>query len=146
FSRFDFGRLPAPFVAATTVRADATAPAVKEVDAELERMRATAPSHAEFVKARDGVVRSLPGAFDTNGGIAGAFANLFVYSLPSTYYATLPGKFATVPADAVRAVAQRYLDPAQMVVVAVGDPAALDTASAALGFAPVARMTAADLY
>ncbi len=81
FSRFEFGRLPAPFVVATAVRADATAPAVQEIDRELERMRTSAPSRAEFAKARDGVVRALPGAFDTNGGIAGAFANLFVYGL-----------------------------------------------------------------
>ena len=146
FSRFDFGRMPAPFVAATAVRADVTAPAVKEIDRELDRMRANAPSRGEFGKARDGVVRSLPGAFETNGGIAGAFGSLFVYRLPRTYFATAPAKFASVPAAEVLAVSKRFLDPAQMVVVGVGDPAALKVASDALGLAPVERVTPADLY
>jgi zinc protease len=146
FSRFDFGRLPGPFVAATTVRADATASAVKEIDRELDRMLAGAPSRAEFAKARDGVVRSLPGAFETNGGIAGAFGSLFVYGLPSTYFAELQARFAAVPVAEVLAVSKRFLDPAQMVVVGVGDPAALEGASDALGLAPVERYKPADLY
>lgn len=146
FSRFDFGRMPAPFVAATAVRADATAPAVKEIDRELARMRGTAPSRGEFVKARDGVVRSLPSAFETNGGIAGAFANLFVYGLPPTYYAMLPTRFGAVPATEVLAVSKRFLDPAQMVVVTVGDSRALTSASETLGLAPVERMSPTDLY
>jgi zinc protease len=146
FSRFDFGRLPAPFVAATAVRADATAPAVKEIDRELDRMRAGMPSRAEFAKARDGVRRSLPGAFETNGGIAGAFGSLFVYGLPRTYYATLTARFAAVTAADVLAVSKRFLDPAQMVVIGVGDPAALTSASEALGLTPVERFTPADLY
>ncbi|MEP6678118.1 MAG: pitrilysin family protein [Betaproteobacteria bacterium] len=146
FSRFEFGRMPAPFVAATAVRADATAPAVKEIDRELARMRSAAPSPREFAKARDGVVRSLPGAFETNAGIAGAFATLFVYGLPPTYYVTLPAKFGAVPASEVLTVSKRYLDPAQMVVVAVGEPAALAAASDALGLAPIERMAPAELY
>ncbi|MET0442621.1 MAG: pitrilysin family protein [Casimicrobiaceae bacterium] len=146
FSRFDFGRSPGPFAVATTVRDDATAPAVKEIDRELDRMRASAPSRVEFAKARDGVVRSLPGAFESNGGIAGAFGSLFVYGLPTTYFATLPSRFAAVPAAEVLAVSKRYLDPAQMVVVGVGDPAALKVASDALGLAPVERFTPAELY
>jgi len=146
FSRFDFGRMPGPFVAATTVRADATAPAVTELDRELAGMRRRAPSPGEFAKARDGLVRSLPGAFETNSGTAGAFGGLFVYRLPATFYRALPARFAAVPNAQIGAVSQRYLDPASMVVVTVGDPAALATATDALKLAPVERYAPADLY
>jgi len=146
FSRFEFGRMPSPFVTTTTVRAHATAPAVKEVDRELDRMRTDVPSRGEFAKARDGAIRALPGAFETNGGIAGAFANLFIYGLPPTYYTTLPRRFAAVPPAGILAVSKRYLDPAQMVVVVVGDPAALASASDALGLAPIERLSPADLF
>jgi len=128
------------------VRADATAPAVTEIDRELEGMRRRAPSSAEFAKARDGLVRSLPGAFETNGGSAGAFGGLFVYRLPVTFYRSLPARFAAVPAAQIGAVSQRYLDPTSMVIVTVGDPAALATASDALKLAPVERYAPTDLY
>jgi zinc protease len=146
FSGFDFGRLPGPFAVATTVRADATADAVKEIDRELDRMRAVAPSAAEFVKARDGVIRSLPGAFETNAGIAGAFGNLYVYGLAPTYYASLPPRYAAVTAAQVLAASKRYLDPAPMVVVGVGAPAALAAGREKLGLTPVETLAPADLF
>jgi len=146
FSGFDFGRLPGPFTVATTVRADATAEAVTEIDHELDRMRTVAPTAAEFAKARDGVIRSLPGAFETNSGIAGAFGNLYVYGLAPTYYASLPPRLAAVTAAQVLAASKRYLDPAPMVVVGVGAPAALATGREKLGLMPVETLAPTELF
>jgi|KBSMisStandDraft_5_1062788.scaffolds.fasta_scaffold08481_4 zinc protease len=146
FSGFDFGRLPGPFTVATTVRADATAEAVTEIDHELDRMRTVAPTAAEFAKARDGVIRSLPGAFETNAGIAGAFGTLYVYDLAPTYYATLRQRFAAVTAAQVLAASKRYLDPSSMVVVGVGAPASLTAGREKLGLLPVETLTPAELF
>ena len=146
FSRFDYGRVPGPFAVVTSVRNDATAPAVKEIDRELSRLTEKSPSGGEFEQARDSLVRSLPAAFETNAGISGAFANLFTYRLPLDYYARLPRHLMGVRADAIEQAAKRYLDPAAMVVVAVGEQASIEPALTAGGIKPVQTFAPADLF
>ena len=146
FSRFDFGRAPGPFAVVTSVRSDATAPAVKEIDHELRRLLEKAPEATEFAQARNSLVRSLPGAFETNAGISGAFANLFAYALPLDYYARLPGNLTGVLPIAVEQAARRYLDPSSMVVVAVGEQASIEPALESIGMKPVQTFTPADLF
>ena len=141
FSRFDYGRVPGPFAVVTSVRSDSTAPAVKEIDLELARLTEKSPSAGEFAQARDSLVRSLPGAFETNAGISGAFANLFVYRLPPDYYARLPGQLAQVRPNAIEHVAKRYLDPGSMVVVAVGEKASIEAPLEADGMMVLCRTT-----
>ena len=130
----------------TSVRSDATAPAVKEIDLELTKLTAKPPNAGEFAQARDSLVRSLPSAFETNAGISGAFANLFVYGLPLDYYARLPGDLTRVRPNAIERVAKRYLDPAGMVVVAVGERAAIEPPLEAGGMKPVQTFAPADLF
>src|SRR5438094_2360906 len=146
FSRFDFGRAPGPFAVVTSVRSDATAPAVKEIDHELARLIEKAPEATEFAQARNSLVRSLPGAFETNAGISGAFANLFAYALPLDYYARLPGNLTGVLPIAVEQAARRYLNPSSMVVVAVGEQASIEPALESIGMKPVQTFTPADLF
>jgi zinc protease len=92
------------------------------------------------------MVRSLPGAFETNAGTAGAFGNLFTYSLPLDYFARLPGNLQAVGITAVDAVARRYLNPADMVVVGVGEKAAVEAGLEKLGLTPTETWSAADLF
>jgi len=146
FSGLDFGRRPGPFGVSTSVRADAMAPAVREIDRELARMGTRPPPAAEFAKARDGIIRSLPGAFETNSGIAGSFANLFVYRLSDTYFAALPARFRAVQPAQVLTVARRYFAPAPMIVVGVGTPDAAKAAAAGLDLLPLERWSPAELY
>jgi zinc protease len=146
YSRFDFGRAPGPFAVVTSVRGDATGPAVTEIDHELTRIMEKAPAATEFAQARNSLVRSLPGAFETNAGISGAFANLFAYALPLDYYARLPGNLASVLPNAVEQAAKRYLDPSSMVVVAVGEQASIGPALESIGMKPVQTFTPADLF
>jgi zinc protease len=146
FSWFDFGRIPGPFAVATSVRVDATAAAVKEIRHELAGMVERPANAVEFAKARGALIRSLPGAFETNPGIAGSFANLFVYGLPPNYFATLPQELRAVhPADIV-AAAKRYLDPAAMVVIGVGARTAIEPGLEALGLEPVDVWTPSELF
>ena len=146
FSRFDFGRAPGPFSIVTSVRTDATDAAIAEIDRELVRLRRSSPDAAEFRKARGSMVRSLPGAFETNAGTAGAFGNLFTYSLPLDYFARLPGNLQAVGITAVDAVARRYLNPADMVVVGVGEKAAVEAGLEKLGLTPTETWSPADLF
>jgi len=113
--------MPGPFEVRTAVRADVSGPAVKEILQELKRAESTPFAATELARARGSLEQSLPGLFETNGAIAASFSELFAYGLPLDYYRTLPAGFNRVDAAAVERLARRYLDPASMVVIAVGD-------------------------
>ena len=120
-SRFEYGRLPGPFAVRTAVRADVSGPAVKEILSEFKRAESAPFAATELARARGSLEQSLPGLFETNGAIAASFGELFAYKLPLDYYRTLPSAFSRVDAATVEKLARRYLDPASMVVIAVGD-------------------------
>ncbi|MCC7462521.1 MAG: insulinase family protein [Gammaproteobacteria bacterium] len=120
-SRFAFRRGPGPFYVSTAVRADATAPAVREIFKEIERMRATPVTDAELSLARDSFARSLAGLFETTSQSVGSIGEIYVYGLPLDYYGTLPASIEAVSAADVQRVARQYLTPEKMAVVAAGD-------------------------
>jgi len=120
-STFQFRRGPGPFFTATSVRTDVTAPAVREIFNEFERIRAADVSAEELKIAKDSFARSLPGLFETTGQAAASIGQLFIYDLPLDYYRTLPGQIDAVTVADVRRAAEKYLLPESMVIVAVGD-------------------------
>jgi zinc protease len=120
-SRFAFRRGPGPFYVSTSVRADATAPAVREIFNEIERMRATRVTADELRLARDSFARSLPALFETSMQSVGSIGELYLYGLPLDFYGTLPANIDKVGAEDVQRVARQYLTPENMTVVAVGD-------------------------
>ncbi|HXL84248.1 MAG TPA: pitrilysin family protein [Casimicrobiaceae bacterium] len=136
-SRFSYGRMPAPFVIRTAVRSDVSAPAVKEVFSELKRVTAAPLAADELKRARGSLTQSLPGSFETNEATAGSFGDLFAYGLPLDYYRKLPVEFNAVKAPTLEALARRYLDPAGMVVVAVGDRKNLESGLQPLNLGPL---------
>jgi len=136
-SRFAYGRMPAPFAIRTSVRSDVAAPAVEEVFLQLKRVTASPLAADELKRARGSLTQSLPGLFETNEATAGSFADLFAYGLPLDYYRKLPAQFNAVTAPALEALARRYLDPAGMVVILVGDRKNLESTLPPLGLAPL---------
>ena len=54
---------------------------------------------------------------------AGTFAELFTYDLPLDYFSKFPGAIDAVTPEQAQAMAQKYIHPEKVVVVAVGDRA-----------------------
>ena len=121
YSQFDYRRTPGPFEIIGSVRTNATGASVAEIMKEIKAMREQPLTPLELENARNAQVLSLPGHFDTIEGIGSSLAGLFAYDLPLDYYSTLAQQFAAVTAAQVQAVAQKYLTPEKLVVVAVGD-------------------------
>jgi len=138
-STFAFRRGPGPFVVSAGVRTDVTAPALREIFGELERIRAEDLSGEELTLARDALAQSLPGNFETTPQAARTLGNLFVYGLPLDYYRRLPGEIEAVTAADVRRVAREHLQPEQMIVVAVGDADRIERELKALALGAVVR-------
>jgi zinc protease len=123
FSGFRYDRTPGPFVIAGSVRTDVTGASVSEIFKEVRGVRSTPLPAAELAGARDSQVYSLPGQFETNSSIGASLAETYVFDLPPDYWRTLPDQFRRVTAAQVQAVANKYLVPEKMKVIAVGDKA-----------------------
>jgi len=120
-SFFNYHRAAGPFLVFSDVRTDVTAPATTEIFKELRRMREMQMTPAELTLSQDSIARSLPGRFERGTEAAGTFAELFTYDLPLDYYSTLPDHINAVTIEQAQAMAQKYVQPEKMIVLAVGD-------------------------
>jgi zinc protease len=125
-SGFSFRRGGGPFMARATVRGDVTGPALAEMLKEIGRIAKEPPAGEELERARNSYLLSLPSEFETNGATASAFAQIFIYGLGDDYFERLPRQLEAVDAREVEAAARKYLAPARLKIVAVGDRARIE--------------------
>jgi zinc protease len=87
---------------------------------ELSRIRSEPPKPVEVEDAKKYLLGSLPFQFTTNNRIAGELIFVERFHLGFDYFSKYRQAIAAVtPAD-VQAVAQKYLDPQRMILVAAG--------------------------
>ncbi|AUX20787.1 peptidase M16 [Sorangium cellulosum] len=136
-SGFEMRHGPGPFSAGGAIVRENTGPAVKEILAEIERIRKEPVTAEELADAKANLIRQLPARFETAGATASTLAGLAIYALPLDEFATRPARLQRItPAD-VQRVAQKYLVPEQLRVVLVGDAGAVGEQLTALGLGPV---------
>jgi predicted Zn-dependent peptidase len=122
-SQVAFRRGVGVFLAFAAVKSDVTGPALEQFFAEIDGLRSRRPEAPEIERARSGIIRSMPGTFETTGAIAGAAASLFIYELPLDYYETLAARYAEVGAETILKASDAYLTSDTMKVLLVGDAA-----------------------
>lgn len=128
-SRFAWRREPGQmFVISTSVRTDATAPAVRELLVELRRIADEPVSAEELAAARNTFLGNLVGRFEMGGDAAAALGQLHSLHLPLDYYRTLPERIAAVTAADIQRVARQYLAVERMQIVALGDRVKIEPA------------------
>jgi zinc protease len=137
FSGFMFYRAGGPFYSGAQVRTDVTAPAAKELFAELNRIHTDPATPEELKLAKDNALRSLPGEFETVGDEIGLMGELYVYGLPNDYFQKLPAQFEAVTPEAVAKAAKDYIHPENLIVVAVGDRAKIQPGLEKLNLGPI---------
>ena len=93
---FDPRRSTGPFTATAAVQTEVTVDAIRELLAQLQRMRDEAPSERELSEVRDFLVGVFPLRFETTAGIAAAIEPLAVYGLPDDYWHTYRGHIEAV--------------------------------------------------
>jgi zinc protease len=103
------------------VQSDVTAPALREILLEIERIRTTKISIEELSLARDYLDGVFPIRYETTGAIASALATLVIYALPADYYDTYRTNIRAVTVDRVLEAASAHLHPDQLQTVVVGD-------------------------
>lgn len=122
-SGYAMGQKIGKFSLRGSVRTDVTGAALIDIFKEISAMRAKPMGAAELNRVRNSQMLALPGLFDTNSGVAQAYAQDWVRGLPVDSIVKLPGKLAAVSAASALKAAQTYLDPDALIVVAVGDQA-----------------------
>jgi zinc protease len=120
-SSFDSRKTPGPFSAGGEFVAPHSADSVAEILKELNKIRDGDVTDAELARAKDQIGKSFPARFATRANVAAQLAELAVYGFPDSYLAEYTRKIAAVSKDDVRRVARKYLDPARLTIVVVGD-------------------------
>jgi zinc protease len=139
-SSFAFLRHPGSFAARAAVFAESTAPAVREMLAEIGGLRERPVTAEEHAKARATLLMRVAEGLATTGGIAATFGEIGLYSLPLDEPLRFAAALENTTADDLRALAIRYIDPDAASIVIVGDRAAIEPGLRELGLpAAVAR-------
>ncbi|MFO0724555.1 MAG: pitrilysin family protein [Myxococcota bacterium] len=112
------------FYAMTQVRADATGPALAELMGELGRMDTMPPTLEELTRAKNGIIRGIPGQIEHLSTLATMAAEIFIYKLSPEYFSEMPKRVAAVNEDTAAKAAKSYLEPSAMGIVLVGDASA----------------------
>jgi predicted Zn-dependent peptidase len=98
-----------------------TGPALKEIFAEIDRLRREAPAIDEL----RGIQNNLAGVFvvqnASRAGLIGRLSFVDQHGLGEQYLSTYVNRVMAVTPDEVRRVASEYLVPDKMTLVVVGD-------------------------
>lgn len=140
-SSVGFNKRTGVFQVRGSVVAARTVDALKDIEAELQKYATGDITDAELSHAKEGILQSLPSALETNDGVASTFVTLSLLGRPLDWYATLPGRLASLGRDEVARVSRAYLDPARLPLVVVG-PKKDQEGLAELQLGPVVDRTA----
>jgi zinc protease len=120
FGGFSETRDHGTFTVGTSVQADKTAPAVVELLKELGAAASKTPGEAELKSAKDYLVKSLAGNFETNSATATSFVAAPVYGLGADFWTKYPAQLNAVDGAQAEAMGKRYFDAGKQLVVVVG--------------------------
>lgn len=136
-SRFTFRSEPGAFQVATSVGNDVTAPAVREIIAELSSMAEGGPTEEEVEAARDYAAGIFGLQLETVGQVAARVAQLVVYGLPDSYFDEYRDSIRAVTTESVAEAAARHIRPAEAQIVVVGDADVVASSVEALALGPI---------
>lgn len=120
-SGFSANRDAGVFAVGADVRADATVDAIRQVLLELEKYRKEGPSAKEMDYLRSAVTQQDALSYETLDQKAGFLLQMIMYQLGPDFVARQGEIIKSIKPQALKALAERWLDPGQMVIVVVGD-------------------------
>jgi len=110
-----------PWTAGGDLRTEVTDGAMTEFLRELNRIRDDQVPGEELDAARRSVVARFALSLESPQQLIGYAITRKAYNFPADYWDKYPAQIMAIKADDVQRVAKKYIDPATMQVVAVGD-------------------------
>jgi zinc protease len=132
-----------PFIVYSPVQTDKTKESIQEIRKELAGIQGTVPvTDAELGMAKNGLVLTLPGRWETGGAVEGSLQDIVTFGLPDDYWTTYGAKVkALTSADVVRA-AKAAVHPDNVAWVVIGDYAKIKAGLAELGLGEIKLLDA----
>lgn len=121
YSGFTASKYPGVLIASAQVRTEVTEGALKEFMFEINRIRDERLAADELENAKRALTGSFALSVEQPATLLQNVVAQTLYGLPANYWDTYPQRIAAVTAADVQRVAQKYLDPANLQIVAVGD-------------------------
>ncbi|MFT5143560.1 MAG: zinc protease [Rhodothermales bacterium] len=124
---------PGRFFAQVMTKSESTVDATRAVIKELELMQEAPPTAEELSLARDGYLNRFVFNFDTRSEVVGRMMTYEYYDYPIDFLETQKNSLEAVTVDDVHRVAQKYLKPSDVKILAVGKPSEFGEPLSSLG-------------
>ena len=121
------------FSVSAAVRNDVVAASLTEIFYELDKLRSLPVPAPELSDAQNYLSGVFSLGLATQNGLLTQFSTVAQHELPDDYLETYRAKVRAVTSEDVLAMAQRYLDSANMQMVVVGDRAQIERQAALFG-------------
>jgi zinc protease len=121
YSTFTAVKYAGPFRAGGDLRTEVTEGAMTEFWIEFNRMRDEKVPATEMDDARRAVVAGFALSLEHTNQLLDFAEDVKIYNLPADYWDNYPAQISTVSAEDVQRVSRKYIDPATMQIVGVGD-------------------------
>ncbi|RYE03871.1 MAG: insulinase family protein [Sphingomonadales bacterium] len=113
--------------ASTTVQADKSADALREMDRELRELTTIRPpSAAEIGAARNAMLLGLPAKLQGSGGMLGFYRDAFEDGLPADYWSNYVQRLQGLTPAQINAAAKRLFRPSEFTWFVIGDLAKIE--------------------
>jgi zinc protease len=122
-----------PFMAGGAIFVEHTGDAVRELLAQVARIRAEPVSTEELADAKEHAKLALPARFESVDQVTQAVQEIAAYGWPLDEYVTLSARIDAVTAADVQRVAKRWLHPDAPLIVVTGDRTKIETDLASFG-------------
>jgi zinc protease len=122
FSTLTSGSYRGWWSASTDVRSEVTGPALRDLLAEITRLRDERVPDEELRRHERAMVASFALSLESPRQLLGYILTQRTYRLPADYWDTYPSRIMAITSADVQRVARTYLAPAFLQIVAVGDP------------------------
>ncbi len=124
-SSFSAGSFRGAWQASTQIRTEVTKPALTDLLDEIRQMRDVPVPEKEFLDHKRSIVASFALELESPAAVLSDHITRYRYKLPVDYWDKYPEHIMAVTQAEVQAVAKKYLDPARLQIVAVGNAEAI---------------------
>jgi zinc protease len=119
-SGFDFNKYTGAFYVKTFTKNESTGEAIRAIFDELNRIREEPVEQKELDDTRSFYTGYIPLQFETPANIATWLETIYLYDLGEDYYNRYLKGVEETTMDDVQQMAQKYIDPENMLIVVVG--------------------------
>jgi len=126
YSNLVAGRYRGDWRAQTDVRAEVTEPALRDLLAEVARLRDEPVPDQEFREVKRSMVAAFALSLESPEQVLNSYVTSWQYKLPPDYWDRYPERIMAVTQAQVRAAAQKYLAADHLQIVAVANPGSAD--------------------